>query len=698
MLAVALAAPGCSSGSSAAIPPAGSGGSAGLAGSAGAPMAGRGIAASAGGAGSAGIPAAGGMLGGGGRQETGGVAGGGGSPIGGAGGGSAGGGGTANNDAGVPDDSVHGAFTADQLMKQNCDASRPGFTYLASADGPTVASAPAPGELAPVPCLSLTGQGSTEPSLGVMKDGTVFYGPTFTTDGNGLLHSKNFGETWELLIPKFPNGGSHGRVQPYTYVDPSTDRLFFATNAGSGTMSPATGGFNLSVSADEGATFSYANVLPEGFDWAKIFAGPPVSSTTTGYPNIVYFSAPAPLSTPIPIVSLLGLTPDRQVVYKSLDGGKTWAAATPMDLKPASAGCATNEWIIYGSGAVGPDGTVYQGLRRCTGVSVAVSTDEAKTWTIREIPGATMAAYDTTNLAGIVANPNVLPTELLSVDGAGNVYVSWVDAAGKLRLTYSKDAAKTWSKAVVVSAPAVKNAIYSSVAIKEPGTVAIAYYGSSDGVKYDGYIAETKDAFDAAPLFEAVMVNPASAPLFEWGFEVGYLGILAGSDLNEIVQVKYAPNGDLWASFVKDMCPGADKTACDWASQHDASVFQGAIARLVHGVKSKWGTSPTRLPDPPACVQTDTLKSTCTSDTDGTGVCAPLTTCICDHCACDAVECAGDPNCKAVLICAGKNNCRSWECLFPCQKELLTAGDLQTTRALSVATCANANGCPQTCP
>jgi len=599
----------------------------------------------------------------------------------------------------VPDDAVHGAFTADQLAKQNCDVTRPGFAYVSSADGPNTASAPPSGDLAPIPCLSLTGHGSTEPSIGITKDGTVFYGPAFTATGNGMITTKNFGETWELVLPKLSNGATHGRVQPYTYVDPRTDRIFFATQAGSAMPSPATSGFNLSVSADGGSTFTYANVMPEGFDWAKIFAGPPVSSSPSGYPNIVYFSAPAPISTPIPIVSVLGLTPDRQPVYKSLDGGKTWVAATPMDLKPASVpGCAATEWIIYGSGAVGPDGTVYQGLRRCTKVAVAVSGDEAKTWTIQEIPGSTMATYDTSNLAGIVANPNVLPTEILSVDGSGNVYVSWVDGAGKLRLTYSKDKAKTWSKSVVVSAPAVKAVVYSSVAIKEPGTVAIAYYGSSDGVKYDGYIAETTNGFDATPSFSTVMVNPASAPLFEWGFEVGYLGILAGADLNEIVQVKYAPNGDLWASFVKDMCKGADKDNCDWSAQHTKSVFQAAVGRLVHGVKNNWATSPAPLPDAPACAQNSGVQSACASQTDGTGICTQLTSCICEHCACEAIACAIDPTCKAVLICAGKNNCRSWECLFPCQKELLTAGDLQTTRALNVATCAVKSSCVSTCP
>jgi hypothetical protein len=658
--------------------------------------------ATAGGApGTGGTAGMGGSLPGSGGASGGALSTGGGGSVG-TGGGSAGGSGSGGSPdgGGVDDGTVHGPYTAEQLGKQHCDPTRPGFAYAASASGLT-AAAPAPAaDLAPIPCLTLTEIGATEPSLGITKDGSVFYAPAFTKDGNGILRSKNAGESWETIIPKFSNGSTPGRVQPYLYVDPATDRIFFASNASSATNSPAATGFNLTISADAGQTWTYASVATETYDWAKIFAGKPVTSTTTGYPNVVYFSAPAPISTPIPIVALLGVTPDRQVVYKSIDGGKSWVQATPMSLKPADVpGCeATSEWVIYGSGAVGPDGVVYQSLRRCRRVAVAVSTDEAKTWTIKEIPGATMAPYDTTNLAGIVANPNVLPTELLSVDTAGNVYVSWVDAKGKLEFTVSKDKAATWSPAVVVSAPAVKEVRYSSVAIKEPGTVAIAYYGSSDGVKYDGYIAETKNAFDAAPLFWTTVVNKPAEPLFEWGFEVGYIGILTGADLNEIVQVKYAPNGDVWASFVKDMCKGADKNNCDWASTHTTSVFQAAIGRMVHGVRSTWSTSPARASDAPACSQTDQGKAACNGVTANTGICTQLTSCICDHCACEAVECGADPDCKAVLVCAGKNNCRSWECLFPCQAELLKAGDLMTTRALEVATCANANSCVTTCP
>ncbi len=42
--------------------------------------------------------------------------------------------------------------------------------------------------------------------------------------------------------------------------------------------------------------------------------------------------------------------------------------------------------------------------------------------------------------------------------------------------------------------------------------------------------------------------------------------MISGGDLNEIIVVKYAPDGDIWASFVKDMCPGTATTTtnCTW--------------------------------------------------------------------------------------------------------------------------------------
>ena len=56
-----------------------------------------------------------------------------------------------------------------------------------------------------------------------------------------------------------------------------------------------------------------------------------------------------------------------------------------------------------------------------------------------------------------------------------------------------------------------------------------------------------------------------------------------GWDLNELVHVKYAPSGDVWASFLKEMCVKLSTSHCSWNyGAHVNSVFQGGVGRLVH--------------------------------------------------------------------------------------------------------------------
>ncbi|HEX4477820.1 MAG TPA: sialidase family protein [Polyangiaceae bacterium] len=590
--------------------------------------------------------------------------------------------------------------TPAELAAEHCAVDRAGFAYTGGAT--KSASAPAPASAAPVPCISLTGYGSAESSLAVASDGAVFTAPAFTANGNGVVRSRDVGQTWDLSIPMVGGSPVHGRTQPYLYLDPTTNRLFFATSGlslsggGGGKM---TGGFNLTYSDDEGQTWSYVNAGIGTLDWAKIFAGPPVTSKTTGYPNIVYFSSPSPISTP-----LYSLTPDHQIVSRSLDGGATWVQAGTFTLKPSDiAGCDPNEWIIYGAGAVAKDGTVYQVGNQCGKLVVEVSKDEGSTFTTKLVTGGDLPPFDTTNIVGIVANPNVLPTDLLTLDPDGNVYVVWVDASGALRLSTSKDQATTWSPSVVVAAPAVNTVRYGSVAAKKAGVVAVAYYGSTDGgVTFDGYVAETTNAFAAAPLFTSVTVDDPADPLYRRGFETGYLGLFTGSDLNEIIEVRYGADGDLWASFVKDMCTSGDASACSWdASAHANSIFQGVVGRMVHGAASAFGTEPVAArPSVEAgvCSETDaTAIASCHAEAAQENVCAALGACACDHCACEFAACHADADCDAVRQCAEVHNCRGLDCLTPCGPVVTKAGDLLTTRALAISDCADKAGCPSAC-
>ena len=462
---------------------------------------------------------------------------------------------------------------------------------MAGTSGPSSTSTP-PESL--VPCFSPTGFGGQESSIGIARDGTVFLAPAYSTDGNGLARTTDYGKTWTQIVP-----GGHGRVQPFLYLDPATDRLFFATSTLNAPDAGSATGFDLSVSADEGATWSTQLIAPDVRDWIKIYAGPPVTSTTNGYPNVLYASAPSPISTPDTVIYP---APSYQAVYKSLNGGASWtevsmgvltlnAATAASSGVASSTTCPSSEWIIYGDGLVSSDGTVYIGLRLCTTVGIAISKDEGNSWGVLTVPGSTLPSF--TGLLSPVTTNNLLVSEPLALDAAGNLYVIWNDANNALRLSITNDDGQTWSggaNPIVVSAPGVTMTIESAVAVRKPGTIAIAYYGTTDGRAFDGYVAESVNALDAQPVFSSAIVNPPSEHLFTNGFDNNYLLTIGFGDLDELVQVKYAPNGDIWSTFVEEMCVNTISSMCSWDyAGHDNSVFQGTTGRLVHRASAGGG-------------------------------------------------------------------------------------------------------------
>ena len=133
----------------------------------------------------------------------------------------------------------------------------------------------------------------------------------------------------------------------------------------------------------------------------------------------------------------------------------------------------------------------------------------------------------------------------------------------------------------------MKYAVYGGIAVKRPGTLAIAYYGSTAGIAgpFNGYMAETTTALASAPTFRSAIVNDPAVPLSPETFDVGYGRLFSGGELHEIVRPVYAPNGDIWASFARDMCVGlgAQTDQCGWdVAAHTNSNYQGSVGRLVH--------------------------------------------------------------------------------------------------------------------
>ncbi len=476
--------------------------------------------------------------------------------------------------------------TADSASQ--CAPDRKATAYQASPNGTTATALPAQAGAA-TPCLALTGYGANEPGLGIATDGTLYFAPAEGTEGVGVLRSTNEGASWQLSVPKLPDGSGLSRLQPFFYLEPQTDKLFFATSKlvlnGLANFKDVAG-IHLTTSDDKGKTWRYQSVAPNSRDWHKIFAAKPVSSNTGSHPHVIYLSAPSPIAG-----NWAGIypPPDFQYFYKSVDGGDSFTEVSKLVLDTSKVmGCQQGDYIMFGQGAAAPDGTLYLGYRLCQQLAIVVSKDEGTTWETRTIPGATLPPYDTTSLTailGIIGGENAITGQPIATDSQGNLYAVWADPTDKLRYASSQDGGLTWSAPVAVMAPGVQVAKMVTITAREPGRVALSYFGSSDGTAFHGYIAETANGLDAAPTFWSATVNDPNEPLYPEGWQSGYdlTYFNNGGDEITLLQIHYAPNGDLWASFVKDMCPKAQLDRCSWDyAAHGNSRFQGAAGRLKH--------------------------------------------------------------------------------------------------------------------
>jgi hypothetical protein len=463
---------------------------------------------------------------------------------------------------------------AENWVGQECYDYRPSTPYVATNSGSVETE-----ELveAYIPCISQTGYGSTEPTLAITRDGTIFYSPAFTNDGVGLIVSHDDGVTWDMQIPRFPDGEDHSRVQSFMYMDPETERLFYHSSKTQIFPPKFEDGFNMTWSEDKGETWNYTDIESNGFDWAKVYAGNPVTSETDGYPNVLYMSSPTPISTPAWLT-----WPKSQEVLKSIDGGQSWELTGSISLSVGEYNCPISEWVIMGNGVVAPNGDVFIGFRRCNQFSVAKSVNEGADWTVIDVPGGELIDYYFITQVGL-SNANYVIGEPVAMDEEGNLYVLWPDLDDLPRMSVSRDGGETWSEPVVVSAPDVKRIQYASIEVNEPGQVGVAYYGTTSGygIGYDGFMAMTENAFAEQPIFTGSTANELEEPLYPYGFNPGYLAMFFGGDLNEIIQVQFSPSGDMFASFNKAMCVNQFGMFCKWDLDENAgSVYQGVLGRL----------------------------------------------------------------------------------------------------------------------
>lgn len=417
-----------------------------------------------------------------------------------------------------------------------------------------------------------TGFIGAEPTLGVTSDGTILSSAVEIQSLPGLgetylkgaaVRSTDDGASWHDATSSVAGTSTHQWTQdPYLYVDPDTDRVFH-----SDLVLPCQ---YLSTSDDAGTNWTDGVVACDETDHQNIFAGPPVSSTPDGYPNIVYNCA-------INGGALAGWS-TMSTCDRSLDGGRTFLpTGEPAFVSDPGAGPGWNNVPgncagAVGHGFVGPDGTVYLPRGFCGQPWLAISRDEGRTWTRKQVSNLGMPRDE-------FGNPD---HEAAVVADAGHIYYFWSANDRLPYLTVSSDGGSTWSTPVMVGSPDLVQTSLPAMAIGADGKLAFAYMGSTNAppapfnenrcllqddpyawwaacpywpmpntVTWNGYITVTDNAADAEPTFHSVTVNDPSDPLVR-----GRCGPTRCAAEFDFIDVVVAPDGTAYAPFVDACVPG----------------------------------------------------------------------------------------------------------------------------------------------
>ena len=427
--------------------------------------------------------------------------------------------GLALSSTGAPD-AVAGAITPGESGKR----------AVAHYAGGRVIKSPAVTKKAPKPVLSRIGLNSGEPTIGMTNDGAVFTSAIQSNTRVEVTRSTDQGKTWEIVSPKLPGGRNAQALSldPYTYVD---NRLGDTDSSRIFTIDLTVACALVSFSDDSGDSW-ITNPLACGRpvnDHQTLFAGPPVSTPTVGYPNIVYYCWND--------VASSGCS-------RSLDGGLTFSpSGTPAypGVDPDAGGFCGG---LHGHGYVGDDGTVFLPKGHCGQPWLSISKDEGQTWTRVQVAKNGVADHEADAVS----------------DAKGNIYYVWI---GRDRLPYlavSKNDGKKWTKPMMVGAPGVNEANLPALDVGGNGEIALTYMGSENSpfkpgdestedpdyskTTWNGYMMVSDNADSKRPVFYSTTVNNKKDPIFRGQCGPGRCG--AVYDFIDIV----IDRGQVWAAFV----------------------------------------------------------------------------------------------------------------------------------------------------
>jgi hypothetical protein len=457
-----------------------------------------------------------------------------------------------------------------------CDPTRPAIVYKPGGRG----HIPAKKRL--IPCRYDTGARALEPSIDVTRDGRLLYQAWELQSGvpggvppvPRVLRGDRTLSSWQDVSPTGPVAS----LDPFLTVDHRTGRIFSVSFLANGQPTCAT----ISYSDDEGETWTSSPAACGGFDGESIGTGPPVTSPTIGYPDLVYYCTGATLGSSPPATS--------PICSKSLDGGLTFQPTGEPPWPLADEGAESDKFGPWaGNPVVGSDGTLYIPKRFAGQPEVAISRDEGATW----------------HRVQVAFNGSGGETPRMAIDNSGNIFYTWESDAHMPFLAYSRDEGATWSPPIPLAPRGLREANIPRVAAAGNGRVAVAYIGSTDapgsapyyafcnglledctdgyytGVTWNGYITLLPNVFATRIKLVTATVDAPTSPLLFGGCSADG-GCKADLDF---IGASFGPGGDPYAAFVDDCAVARDfppvfskelGTCGDY-------VGEGIVARLTAG-------------------------------------------------------------------------------------------------------------------